>query len=285
MKNVTKTTTPRVSVLIPSRDGYREGSVPRLLESIARQGFADYEVHVVQGVFPQGKAINRGAAETRGEILLILDDDSWLADDSVFQRLIDALDSDPRIGMAGASIVPPPGASFFQRRAGRQFPRFNTPVVDVITDSDFACHGCCAIRRVAFDAIGGERENLIRGLDPDVRVRLREAGYRVVLAPDARIHHPLPDGWRKLLKMFFRNGKGSAYAQRFQPEAVYETHEILSDRHFHPRRPLPYRLVRFPFRLLAALCTGRFLRFGGYCSYACGYAWGWCTAKEGDYRG
>jgi GT2 family glycosyltransferase len=283
--NVTNAPVPRVSVIIPSRDGHRGGCVPRLLESVARQTYSDYEVRLVIGVFPQGKAINQGVAETAGEILLILDDDSWLANTGVFQRLVDALDSDSRIGMAGASIVPPPDATAFQRRAGRQFPRFNTPEVEVITDSDLACHGCCAIPRAIFTAIGGEREDLIRGLDPDLRVRLRAAGCRVVLVPGASIHHPLPGGWKNLLRMFFRNGRGSAYAQRFHPETVYETHERLSGHNFQPRRPVVYRVLRFPLRLLRALLLGQFLRFAAYASYACGYAHGWVTAKKGDYRG
>ena len=131
---------PRVSIIIPSLDGYRGGAVPRLLKSVESQTFRDYEIHTVKGIAPQGRAINQGARRARGSILLILDDDSWLADETVFQRLVETLDSDSKIGMAGASIIPPPDATEFQRRAGAQFPRFNTPVVDKITDSDLACH-------------------------------------------------------------------------------------------------------------------------------------------------
>ncbi len=271
---------PRVSVIIPSLDGFRDGCVPRLLESVKRQTFRDYEVHVVKGVAPQGKAINQGVAQSRGDILIILDDDSTLAEDSVFQRLVDVLDADAGIGLAGASIVLPPDAAPFQRRAADQFPRFHTPVVGEVTDSDLACHGCCAIPRAVFDAVGGEREDLLRGLDPDLRVRLREAGYRVVLAPHTRIYHPLPENRRKLLRIFFRNGFGSAYARKFQPESVYETHEELHSGAFRPRTSFAFRLARFPFRLVKATIQGQWLRFIAYVSYALGYAWGLCTAKE-----
>ncbi len=254
--------------------------MPRLLDSVERQTFRDYEVHLIEGVSPQGRAINQGAKKARGEILLVLDDDSRIADDTVFQRLVDALDADPAIGMAGASIVLDPEATPFQRRAASQFPRFNTPVVEEITDSDLACHGCCAFPAQVFREIGGEREDILRGLDPDLRVRLREAGYRVVLVPHARIYHPLPNGWRKLLRTFFRNGFGSAYARKFQPDSVYETHESLDSSTFQPRTSLLYRVARFPLRLCKALLEGKTMRFAAYCAYACGYAWGTLTAKE-----
>ncbi|MCX5768761.1 MAG: glycosyltransferase [Candidatus Hydrogenedentes bacterium] len=271
---------PRVSIIIPSLDGHRGGAVPRLLESIKRQTLKDLEIHLIRGVSPQGKAINQGAGMSRGEILVILDDDSCLAGDDVLERLVAALDADPATGMAGASIVVPPDATPFQRRAAKQFPRFNTPVVDQITDSDYACHGCCAIPASVFKQVGCEREDLLRGLDPDLRVRLRTGGYRVVLVPHAAIYHPLPDGWGRLMRIFFRNGYGSAYARKFQPGAVYETHEALDARSFKPRRSFAYRLGRFPLRLAKALVQGRFLRFSAYCAYACGYAWGAMTARE-----
>lgn len=275
-----ETMAPRVTVIIPSWDGHRNGCVPRLLESVEKQTFRDYDVRLVKGVSPQGKAINQGAAEARGEILIILDDDSRLADDTVFETLVRVLDEDASVGMAGASIVLPPESNAFQRRAALQFPRFNTPVVDAVTDSDLACHGCCAMRAEIFHAVGREREDIIRGLDPDLRVRLRRAGYRVVLAPNARIYHPLPENWHKLLRMFFRNGFGSAYAQKFQPDSVYETHEELSDQSFQPRTTLAFRVLRFPMRLVRAVFSGQFLRFGAYMAYGAGYVWGYFTARE-----
>jgi len=271
---------PRVSLIIPSLDGHRDGAVPKLIESIGRQTFRDFRTHLIKGVSPQGKAINLGARQARGDILLILDDDSCLADETVFERLVAALDEDDRIGMAGASIVLAPDATPFQRRAAAQFPRFNTPVVDTVTDSDFACHGCCAIPAAVFRQVGGEREDVLRGLDPDLRVRLRAAGYRVVLVPHARIHHPLPDGWRRLLRTFFRNGFGSAHTRKFHGELAYETDEKLDAEDFRPRRSTAYRYVRFPLRLIMALGRGQWLRCGAYCAYACGYVWGTITARE-----
>ncbi|MBM3290000.1 MAG: glycosyltransferase [Candidatus Hydrogenedentes bacterium] len=274
---------PRVSVIIPSWDGHRNGCVPRLIESVRAQTFQDFETLIVKGVSPQGKAINDGARRARGAVLIILDDDSELADETVFDTLVRTIDADPTIGMAGASIVVPPDAGAFQRRAAAQFPRFNTPVVDRVTDSDLACHGCCVIPKAVFDAVGGEREDIVRGLDPDLRMRLRAAGYRVVLAPDARIYHPLPGSWRALMRQFFRNGRGSAYAQKFQPDSVYETHESLDAAAFVPRRPLWYRALRFPLRLAKAAAEGKTMRLVAYSAYGVGYVWGMLTARKGAF--
>ncbi len=271
---------PRISVIIPSRDGYRNGHVPRLIASLDAQTYRDFEVNLIKGVFPQGRAINEGAALAQGEYIVVCDDDACLADETVLQRLVDALDGDASIGMAGANIVVPPEASAFQRRAARQFPRFNMPEVDGITDSDFACHGCCAFPRDVFNAVGREREDIIRGLDPDLRVRLRDAGYRVVLVPGATAYHPLPCDWRAVLRLFFRNGFGSAYAQKFHRDSVYDTHESVDATHFQPRHGLSFRIARYPLRLIRAAVTGQAIRFVGYCSYACGYCWGALTAKE-----
>ncbi|PCJ65395.1 MAG: hypothetical protein COA73_02690 [Candidatus Hydrogenedentota bacterium] len=270
----------RVRVIIPSRDGYRDGFVPKLKESIEAQTFRDYELCEIVGVSPQGKAINKGAKETACDILIILDDDSRLADEHVFQILVDTLDNDPTIGMAGAAIVLPPESSRFQRAASSQFPRFNVVPVTQVLDSDMACHGCCAIPTRIFQEVGGEREDIIRGLDPDLRVRLREKGYRVVLAPHARIYHPLPDGWKRLGRIFFRNGFGSAYAWKFQPDSVYETHEKIDAADFRPATSLPYRLLRYPVRLLLAVIQWKWMRFYAYIAYAFGYLWGLLTAQR-----
>ncbi len=254
--------------------------MPKLLESIERQTFRDFEVVLVKGVSPQGRAINDGVRRSHGAYLIILDDDSRLAADDVVQRLVDCLDADPRIGMAGASIAVDPESSPFQRRAAGQFPRLHTPDVARVTDSDLACHGCCAIPRRVFDEVGGEREDILRGLDPDLRVRIRAAGRRVVLVPGARIYHPLPDGWSALAKTFFRNGFGSAYAQKFEPESVYDTHEAVSSDRFQPRTSFARRIARYPARLIAAALRGQIIRLVAYVVYAGGYAYGLLRARR-----
>jgi len=263
---------PLVSVIIPSLDGDRCGSLARLEAAFKQQTYTHHEIIVVVGVSPQGRAINQGVARARGEVLVILDDDAAVDDPELLGRLVRVLAADAAIGMAGASVRTPRDAGLFQRLAVREFPRFNVPVVGEITDSDLACHGCAAFPRAAFEGVGGEREEIVRGLDPDLRQRLRRAGYRVVLVPDAVVYHPLPANLPRLLSTFFRNGRGSAFAQAFHPELVYDTDEQLVRSEALVQPPFAWRLLRFPFRLLWALLSLRPFRTLAYVAYAAGFA-------------
>ncbi len=270
----------RVSVVVPSADGDRGGSVSSLLEALEKQTFREMEAIVVIGVSPQGKAINQGVAESSGDILVILDDDSELTATDTIANLVGVLEHDPDIGMVGASIVPPAKANGIQRAAAREFPRFAMPIVNEVTDSDMPCHGCCAISRTLFEAIGGEREDIVRGLDPVLRRRIREQGRRVVLAPNTTVTHPLPDSIEGLARMFYRNGRGSAYAQRHNPDIVFDTDEDPAWNGNALRRPFRRRVLDYPLRWLRRLLGGRPIRALGDIVYAAGYMHEWLAGER-----
>jgi len=198
----------RASVVIPHFYPSREQNLQGLIEQLRRQSFKNLEVIVAHQISPQGKAINEGARQAQGEILIVMDDDSQMDDSRLIEKLIQALESDPLIAMAGASIISPENINSFQRAAAKQFPRFHMPVVDKVTDSDLACHGCVAFRKKLFDEVGMERDNILRGLDPDLRVRFRKAGYRVVLVPQAWVYHPFPATVWKFIRLFIRRPCG-----------------------------------------------------------------------------
>ena len=65
--------TPRVSIVVPSWTG----DVTRLRRSIETQTFRDYEIVVVKGVSPASRARNQGVAQSRGELLVFVDDDAY----------------------------------------------------------------------------------------------------------------------------------------------------------------------------------------------------------------
>ncbi|MFC2149645.1 hypothetical protein ACFLQ8_02985, partial [Candidatus Auribacterota bacterium] len=118
-----------------------------------------------------------------------------------------------------------------------------------------------------------EREEIIRGLDPDLRMRLRKAGYRVVVVPDTWFYHLPPDTYSGILKKFFRNGKGSSFIQTYRPDLIFETDEGQSA--FHKKRGLFYRAFRFPLRLLDHLTHLRLIAFSALLAYLGGFIWGY----------
>jgi cellulose synthase/poly-beta-1,6-N-acetylglucosamine synthase-like glycosyltransferase len=264
----------RVSVVIPHFYKSREDNFRGLLEDLKGQSFREMELIIVHGVSPQGKAINEGVRRAKGEVLVIIDDDSRLGHPRVIENLVRLLREDASIGMAGASVVIPEGANWFQRTASKQFPRFNMPVVTKVIESDLPGHPCAAFPKEVFIRVGMERENILRGLDPDLRARIRQAGYRVVLAPDTWIHHPLPETFPKFVRTFLRNGYGSAYLQLRYPEINCVTDEDLESDDFVEKRPFLYRMLHYPIRLAQSLLTFQWIRFAGYTVYTVGYLTG-----------
>jgi len=265
---------PRVAVVIPHFSATREDNLNRLVEDIKKQSFRDTEIIIVRGVSPQGRAINQGARLAKGEILMVMDDDSQIGDAHVIENLVRAIDENPSVAMAGASILTPEDANGFQKQAAKQFPRFNMPIVQELIDSDLPCHGCIAFRKSVFEEVGMERENIIRGLDPDLRVRIRNQGSRVVLVPQTWAYHPFPNSIFKFIRLFFRNGSGAAYIQLFHPEMNFDTDEKLESENFVAKRSFFYRLCRYPVRLVKSLITLQWIRFLGYFVYIFGYLTG-----------
>lgn len=260
-----------VSVVIPHFYSSRSENLDGLLSDLRSQSFQQMEILIVEGLSPQGRAINQGVRQTQGEILVIIDDDSRMGSPRVIENLVRVIREETSIGMVGASVVTSEKANRFQHAAGKQFPRYQMPVVGEVTESDLPGHPCCAFPKKVFVQVGMEREDILRGLDPDLRVRIRQAGYRVVLAPKTWIYHPFPETLFQLIRTFLRNGYGSAYLQRFHPEIAYDTDEALDSRHFFPKRSFAERLFRYPLRLVEALLTFQWIRLLGYTVYSAGY--------------
>ena len=261
----------QVSVVIPHFSGVREANLKGLLDDLRQQTVQEMEILIVKGISPQGRAINMGVREAGGETLIIIDDDSRLGHPRVIENLVRTLREDPSVGMAGASIVTSKESNWFRRIAARQFPRYEMPIAEKAIDSDLPGHPCAAFPKRVFVQVGMEREDILRGLDPDLRVRIRKAGFRVVLAPQTWAHHPLPDSLIQFIRVFLRNGYGSAYLQVMHPEINYDTDEAVDSKGFVPKHSFLFRIFRFPLRLMQSLLTLQWLRLLGYSVYLVGY--------------
>jgi GT2 family glycosyltransferase len=146
---------------------------------------------------------NLAAAEAKGELLLMLDDDCFPLPGSV-DKLADAFDAAPRLGVAGGFVrdLDPDGNIVRQTelgtfdwwlRAGRKgdapprgFPAFSFP------------EGACMIRREAFLEAGGFFEPyFLASSEVDLGARLHAHGWDVRYFPEAGFDHMKADSERQ----------------------------------------------------------------------------------------
>jgi cellulose synthase/poly-beta-1,6-N-acetylglucosamine synthase-like glycosyltransferase len=211
-----------VCVVVPSLTG----EVDATLASILGQTVQPAELEVVRGVQPSGRARNLGARRTTAPFVVFVDDDAVLGDEHTIENLL-APFSDPGIAVVGTAKLLPAQSSTFQRRVARQVPRIEHPIVETLTPADppvdrFGYAGvtttCCAVRRSVLDACGGFDEDLVRGVDSEFFVRVRQAGHRLVLAPRTWAFHPAPATLRRLVEKHFFYGMGYAQEVQRHPE-------------------------------------------------------------------
>ena len=277
---------PAVAVVVPSLDG----RVALVLASIARQTLRPAEVEVVVGVGPNGRARNLGVARTTAPLIVFVDDDAVLGGDDTLANLVAPLHDDPTIGVAGAAKLLPPGAARFQQAVARQVPRVEHPVVDRLVDSNppidrlgysEVTTTCCAIPRRVLEGCGGFDEGLVRGVDSELFVRLRRAGYRLVLVPRTWAYHPAPANLRALLAKHFWYGVGFAQHVRRDPSQARGLRRLRT-----PAHAAAYLLARTAWVLPHAVVgwSGSdprvrpgFRPFRALSSYAAavGYVYGW----------
>ena len=266
-----------LSVIIPTIEANRNGYFLKLLAQIGYQDFKDFEVIVICGDPRQGRAINTGAAVSRGKYLLTLDDDTSLPDPKTFSKLLTVMENHSEIGIAGGNNVVPEDAKCFVQRVMKELPRRSWEPVQKIMDSDLAEHPCMIMRTEEFKLIGGENELIPRGLDPYLRNKFRKLRKRVVVVPEVIYHHLPPDNISNLLRQFYRNGRQAAYTNRKYPQWMIETPQQHGQ--FKEKQSFFFRIVRFPLRLLRALITGKPIWFLCEISYVLGFV-SECIAAE-----
>jgi GT2 family glycosyltransferase len=219
-------TAPKVSIVIPTRDG---AYLRRCVESIFRgTGYGNYEVVVVDnGSLTQGaldflrgteswvkvvrdersfnySALNNAAvAHCSGEVLCLLNDDCEVVHYDWLEEMVSQLLQDG-VGAVGAKLLYGDGRvqhggvilgvggvaghahRLSDRLAAGHFSRLYIP-----HSLSAVTAACMVVRRSAFEQVGGLDEvNLpIAFNDVDFCLRLREAGWRVVWTPFAELTH------------------------------------------------------------------------------------------------
>ncbi len=156
-----------------------------------------------------GAAANRGVAACTEGYVVIANPDLEVEPGAV-AALVAALEGDPGLAAVGPRIHTPDGRLY---PSARRFPDLVTAVGHAVlglhdpdnrfsraykmadwdhgrADVDWVAGTCMAVRRSAFEAVGGFDEGYFMYVeDVDLCWRLAARGWRVGYEPDARVHH------------------------------------------------------------------------------------------------
>jgi N-acetylglucosaminyl-diphospho-decaprenol L-rhamnosyltransferase len=192
--------TPLELLLIDNKSG---DGVP---QAIARAHEKDPRLTVIynHANLGFGPAINRAAAQARGQALLILNPDCLL-EEPALQRLLAVLASEPKVGVIGAVVcdasgVPDPASyrrdPIMARALSTMFKRNEEGVnieggmPDHVVEAEAISGAVMLMPRRVFEWLNGfDEKYFLHCEDLDICRRARDGGWRVLLAGDVRVLH------------------------------------------------------------------------------------------------
>jgi glycosyltransferase involved in cell wall biosynthesis len=229
---------PSVDVVVPFRGG--APALGRLIDRLGRLHLGSGDTLTVvdnspDGVEPDGPAgparvvhaparqssyhaRNRGAAGGRAEWLLFLDADVEAPPDLIDRYFADA-PGDRTAVLAGAVADRPPAAGGRESIAGR-YARVRRLIDQQNTlgmTRPYAKTANCAVRRTAFDQVGGFIDGIRSGGDADLCFRLAGAGWELEVRPGGVVDHRSRHALVDLLGQRARHGSGAEWLERRYP--------------------------------------------------------------------
>jgi cellulose synthase/poly-beta-1,6-N-acetylglucosamine synthase-like glycosyltransferase/peptidoglycan/xylan/chitin deacetylase (PgdA/CDA1 family)/spore germination protein YaaH len=221
-------TGPLISVLIPcfNEEKVIESSVRRILASnwsrlevlVLDDGSSDHTADVVRQAFAgeprvtlmsfenggKARALNRGLAKARGDVIVALDADTLFPSDTLAK--LARWFVDPRVGaVAGNALV-----------GNRRNLITRWQALEYITAQNLERRALAALgavtvvpgavgawRKAALDALGGYPDDTLAE-DQDLTIAMQIAGWRVEFDPEARAYTEAPETVGGLLKQRFR---------------------------------------------------------------------------------
>ena len=163
-------------------------------------------------------ARNRGAAGGGGEWIVFLDGDVEPPADLIDRYFARPPDADTAV-LAGAVVeIPVDGSKSLAARYTAATQLIN-PLHQTLTGDrfEYAVTANCAIRRSAFEAVGGFTETIRSGGDADICFRLKEAGWKLEARPEAQVVHRGRTTLRALVRQLVKHGAGIAWLDRAYP--------------------------------------------------------------------
>jgi GT2 family glycosyltransferase len=151
-------------------------------------------------------AKNIGLVQASGEIVAFVDSDC-IVEENYFAELISAL-NEAKIAVGGV------GGIIYPLESGLVSDSFNirffgcSPVGERKIREIESLSGAASIYpKAVLLKVGGFDENINGGEDLDLNIRIRKAGYKLLLVPSAKTYHFHPAKMRQLAKKWFCYGK------------------------------------------------------------------------------
>ena len=160
-------------------------------------------------------ARNRGAAAGNGEWLVFIDADVTAPSDLLERYFLEP--PGDRTGLLAGGIldieVGAPTAVSRYLTESSSMSQDNT----LRGDWPYAQTANCAVRRAAFEEIGGFNDGIRSGGDADLCFRLRSAGWELETRDDAAVEHHARSTLRSMIRQRARHGSGAAWLNRTYP--------------------------------------------------------------------
>ncbi|HSJ86012.1 MAG TPA: glycosyltransferase [Anaerolineales bacterium] len=167
----------------------------------------------------QPVALNRGAAESRGRIMIFLDDDIVVTPRFVEEHLCLHRRRDQVVGIGQLALTLSPGADWFARGFAQSwrnhYDAFNSGKRQ--PDWDDCYGGNMSVCRAIFLEVGGNVTDLRRGYDVELAYRLKQLGCSVEYLPEALGNQYESKGFRELSADSELAGEASVELARRHP--------------------------------------------------------------------
>lgn len=145
------------------------------------------------------RGCNEGAKLAEGKYLLFLNDDTKVRKMAI-KKLIETIESNPKIGAVGAKLIYPggflqeAGSIVFKDASAGNYGKWDSPLkpeYSFLREVDYCSGACLLVRKHLFFELGGFDELYIPGYyeDTDLCFSLIQKGYKVVYQPSAQVIH------------------------------------------------------------------------------------------------
>ena len=190
--------------VVDNRAAHTDGSTPpdEVLRATQRQS----------SYFARNRGVERGSAPW----IVFLDADVRVEPDLLDRYFDDP--AGPRTGMLAGRVEPtlaPGGGPVTRYGVARR--HFDVSERKGPSGHEYALTANLAVRREAFEALGGFADGIRSGGDADLSFRMQAAGWSLERRPEARVTHPTRESLRALLRVFVRYGSGAQWLRSRYP--------------------------------------------------------------------